>query len=96
MPPCSRANVMSAPFDRIQKHTIRVCRVCDNGKGGCCGLEAKTARKVSGLSRDPVFLHHDVCIVHGGRAALDKSPFDLCLSDFEWNGNSGNKGLEEP
>lgn len=65
----------------------------------------KDRAKSSGLSRDPVFFTvasliraracvcvcGRTCIVHGGRAALDKSPFDVCLSDFEWNGNRARR-----
>lgn len=65
----------------------------------------KDRAKSSGLSRDPVFFTvaslirvrvcvrvcGRICIVHGGRAALDKSPFDVCLSDFEWNGNRARR-----
>lgn len=79
------------------------CRVRQWERGDCCGLEAKTARKVPVCLGIRFFFHGRVaqpcayvcvcvCVwtcMHGGRAALDKSPFDVCLSDFEWNGNRG-------
>ena len=84
------------------KDTIRAG--CDNGKGGIVAVLRQRPREkfrfVSGSGffftvaslnrvRACTCMCGRSCIVHGGRAALDKSPFDVCLSDFEWNGNRG-------
>lgn len=84
------------------KDTIRAG--CDNGKGGIVAVLRQRPREkfrfVSGSGffftvasfnrvRACTCVCGRSCIVHGGRAALDKSPFDVCLSDFEWNGNRG-------
>lgn len=52
-PSSSQANVMSAPFDRIQK--IRFVQGATMGKGGLLRSWGKDRAKSSGLSRDPVF-----------------------------------------
>lgn len=44
MPPCSRPNVMSAPFDRIQKHTIRA-GYATMGKGVVAVLRQRPREK---------------------------------------------------
>lgn len=85
---------MSAPFDRIQK--IRYVQGATMGKGIVAVSRQRRREKfqfVSGSGffsrsrRSTVRVCGRIRIVHGGRAALDKSPFDVCLSDFEWNGN---------
>lgn len=100
MPSSSQANVMSVPFDRIQK--IRFVQGATMGKGIVAVLRQRPREKfrfVSGSGffhgrvahRARVCVCGRTCIVHGGRAALDKSPFDVCLSDFEWNGNRARR-----